>query len=148
PSIVGREIDVQLQKLIIKPCQSLTNSQAAILLVDGLDECQDEHIQQQIPRLIGHAAFQCPTGIRVIVASRPEPRISDIVAEPSFNQLLNLINVEQSFDDVRTYLLDEFGCILHEHRQTMKEVQIPWPSPDILDNLVEKSSGYFVYASS
>ncbi|KAJ7026094.1 hypothetical protein C8F04DRAFT_120660 [Mycena alexandri] len=148
PSIVGREMDVQLQKLIIEPCQSLTNSQPAILLLDGLDECQDEHIQQQIFRLIGHAAFQCPTEIRVIVASRPEPHIRDIVKESSFNGLLDSINVEQSFDDVQTYLLDEFGHILREHQQTMKEVQTPWPSPDILRDLVQKSSGYFAYAST
>ncbi|KAJ7772485.1 hypothetical protein B0H16DRAFT_170399 [Mycena metata] len=148
PSVVGREMDVQLQKLIIEPGQSLPNSQPAILLLDGLDECQDEHIQQQILRLIGHAAFQCPTGIRVIVASRPEPHIRDVVEESSFNKLLNSINVEQSFDDVRTYLLDEFGRILREHQHTMKEVQTPWPSPDVLDNLVRKSSGYFVYAAT
>ncbi|KAJ7761683.1 hypothetical protein B0H16DRAFT_1414801 [Mycena metata] len=148
PSIVAREMDVQLQKLIIEPCQSLTNSQPVTLLLDGLDECQDERIQQQILRLIEHTMCQCRTGIRVLVASRPESHIRDIVEKSSFDKLLNSVNVQQSFDDVRKYFLDEFERIFREHPQTMREVQTPWPSPEILKDLVEKSSGYFVYAST
>ncbi|KAF9077705.1 hypothetical protein BDP27DRAFT_1413400 [Rhodocollybia butyracea] len=57
-------------------------------------------------------------------------------------------NVEQSFDDVQTYFLDEFARIHHEHRQTMSAVPLPWPLPDVLHKLVQKSSGYFIYAST
>ncbi|KAJ7721873.1 hypothetical protein B0H16DRAFT_1738008 [Mycena metata] len=148
PSIVAREMNIQLHKLIIEPCQSLTNSRPAILLLDGLDECQDERTQQEILRLIGNAVAQCPTGIRVIVASRPETHIRETMEESLFDGLINSINVEQSFDDVRTYLRDEFARIHSKHRDTMANIPCPWPSPEILDNLVEKSSGYFVYVST
>ncbi|KAJ7739126.1 hypothetical protein B0H16DRAFT_65373 [Mycena metata] len=148
PSIVAREMNIQLPKLIIQPCQSLANTQPAILLIDGLDECQDERTQREILRLIGHAVCQCPTGIRVIVASRPEPHIQEAVEESSFDGLLNSVNVEQSLHDVRTYLRDEFERIHREHQNTMISVPRPWPSPDILDYLVRESSGYFVYAAT
>lgn len=148
PSIVAREMKVQLQKLIIEPCQSLTNSQPAILLLDGLDECQDEHTHQEILSLIVNAAVQCPTGLRVIVASRPETHIRETVEESLFNGLINSTNVEQSFEDVRSYLLHEFARIHDKHRDTMASVPRPWPSAEILFNLVQKSSGYFVYAST
>ncbi|KAJ7019544.1 hypothetical protein C8F04DRAFT_1321723 [Mycena alexandri] len=55
PSIVAREMKVQLHKLIIELCQALTNSRPAILLLDGLDGCQDEHTQQEILWSIGNA---------------------------------------------------------------------------------------------
>ncbi|KAJ7020072.1 hypothetical protein C8F04DRAFT_1145424 [Mycena alexandri] len=148
PSIVQRDMEVQLRHLIIDPCQTLTDAPPPILLIDGLDECQDEHIQQQILRLIGHTVCQCPTGIRFLVASRPESHIREIIEDSSFDRLLTSVNVQRSFNDVRTYLQDEFARIHREHPQTMKEVQTPWPSPEILDDLVEKSSGYFVYAST
>ncbi|KAJ7681904.1 hypothetical protein DFH06DRAFT_1289597 [Mycena polygramma] len=35
PSVVGREMDVQLKKLIIEPCQALPDSAPTILLIDG-----------------------------------------------------------------------------------------------------------------
>ncbi|KAJ7721883.1 hypothetical protein B0H16DRAFT_1431611, partial [Mycena metata] len=148
PSIVAREMKVQLHKLIIEPCQSLTNSRPAIFLLDGLDECQDEHTHQKILRLIGNAVAQCPTRIRVLVASRPETHIRETMEESSFNGLINPIKIHQSFHDVWTYLRDEFERIHSEHRDTMASVPRPWPTPEILLNLVEKSSGYFVYAST
>jgi hypothetical protein len=58
------------------------------------------------------------------------------------------LNVNKSFEDVRKYLLDEFARIHREHRATMAMVPGPWPSPEIINNLGEKSSGYFIYAST
>jgi hypothetical protein len=58
------------------------------------------------------------------------------------------LNVEQSFNDVRRYLLDEFSRIHRDHRATMARIPYPWPTPETIDNLVHKSSGYFIYAST
>ncbi|KAJ7740106.1 hypothetical protein B0H16DRAFT_1378655 [Mycena metata] len=148
PSIVGRNMEVQLNRLIVDSCRSCANSSPPILLLDGLDECNDERTQQQILQLIGRTARQYPTRFRFLVASRPESHIREIVAESSFNNLINSVNVDQSFDDVRKYLLDEFGRIFRENPQTMREVQAPWPLPEVLEDMVEKSSGYFLYASA
>ncbi|KAJ7027614.1 hypothetical protein C8F04DRAFT_1238035 [Mycena alexandri] len=147
-SIVGREMEVQLHHLIIEPCGSLTNSPPLILLIDGLDECQHESVQSEILHLIGNAARRYPTTLRFLVASRPEAAISETVEGPVFDGLLTRLNVEQSFDDVRTYMQDEFERIHCEHGNTMGNIPTPWPSPDILHSLVQKSSGYFVYAST
>ncbi|KAF9058432.1 hypothetical protein BDP27DRAFT_1507883, partial [Rhodocollybia butyracea] len=50
--------------------------------------------------------------------------------------------------DIRTYFLDEFARIHREQHQTMSTIPLPWPVPKVLDTLVEKSSGYFIYAST
>ncbi|KAJ7431365.1 hypothetical protein B0H11DRAFT_1625502, partial [Mycena galericulata] len=55
---------------------------------------------------------------------------------------------EQSFEDVRKYLLDEFSRIHRDHRDTMAAVPKPWPPPEVVGQLVRKSSGYFIYAST
>ena len=58
------------------------------------------------------------------------------------------MNIKQSFEDIRKYLLDEFARIHREHRGTMAMILSPWPTPEVVDNLVENSSGYFIYAST
>ncbi|KAJ7827670.1 hypothetical protein B0H14DRAFT_1228385 [Mycena olivaceomarginata] len=142
PSIVGRSMDAQLRQLIIEPCKSLKDSVAPILLVDGLDECDTHDAQVEVLHLIGHVVCQHPNIFRIIIASRPEAHIRDSLEEPSFGGILRFFNVEQSFDDVRTFLCDEFARIQREHKHTMEGVPAPWPSVDILEGLVRKSSGY------
>ncbi|KAJ7789149.1 hypothetical protein B0H14DRAFT_247846, partial [Mycena olivaceomarginata] len=46
------------------------------------------------------------------------------------------------------FLCDEFARIHREHKHTMESVTTPWPSAEILEALVDKSSGYFVYAAT
>ncbi|KAJ7759316.1 hypothetical protein B0H14DRAFT_2404096, partial [Mycena olivaceomarginata] len=61
---------------------------------------------------------------------------------------LDCTNVEQSFEDVRTYLRDEFNRIYRDHPETMGNIPKPWPPTAISNFLVDKSSGYFIYAST
>ncbi|KAJ7789275.1 hypothetical protein B0H14DRAFT_3162138 [Mycena olivaceomarginata] len=58
------------------------------------------------------------------------------------------LNVEQSFDDVRKYLTDNFARIHEDHPSTMAKIPRPWPSDEEMDSLVYKSSGHFIYAST
>ncbi|KAF7372940.1 Nwd2 [Mycena sanguinolenta] len=80
-----------------------------------------------------------------MVASRPEPHIRQALDSPSSHY--RSFNVEQSFHDVRKYLHDEFSRIHRDH-WTMREISSPWPEPSVLEQLVRKSSGYFIYAST
>ncbi|KAJ7712467.1 hypothetical protein B0H14DRAFT_2265785, partial [Mycena olivaceomarginata] len=78
---------------------------------------------------------------------RIEP-IRDIFAAPCFNRCHRPLNIKQSFEDVRKYLVDEFTRIHADHHETMIAVPSPWPAVEIIKELVEKSSGYFIYAST
>ncbi|KAJ6457550.1 hypothetical protein C8R47DRAFT_170120 [Mycena vitilis] len=148
PSVVGRQMDVQLKKLIVEPCEAVPDSAPLILLIDGLDECDTHGAQAGVLRSIGTVLLQHPRKFQFLVASRPEAHIHDVFGETLFEGILDSTNVEQSFDDVRTYLCAEFSRIHREHRETMKDIPAPWPSNRIIDRLVRKSSGYFIYAST
>ncbi|KAJ7830687.1 hypothetical protein B0H13DRAFT_1529008, partial [Mycena leptocephala] len=82
-----------------------------------------------------------------LIVSRPEPHIREIFIG-SLNKLHCPLNVNQAFEDVRKYLVDEFARIHREHRATMATVSYPWPSSEIIEDLIHKSSGYFIYAST
>jgi hypothetical protein len=111
PSVVRRHMDVQLRKLIVEPYKSLRYSADPIFLIDGLDECDTHRVQVEILCLIGSAANQHPNRFRFLIASRPEAHIREILEEPPFDVVLHSVNVEQSFNDIRTYFSDEFARI-------------------------------------
>ncbi|KAJ7857651.1 hypothetical protein B0H14DRAFT_686540 [Mycena olivaceomarginata] len=147
-SVVARQMEVQLHQLIVEPCQSLQNSSPLILLIDGLDECETHDSQVEILRLIRITACLHPSKFRFLIASRPEAYIRETFDNPSFDKILNSINVHQSFMDVKKYFNDQFARIHYEHQHTMADIPAPWPPADVVESLVEKSSGYFVYAST
>ncbi|KAJ6471544.1 hypothetical protein C8R45DRAFT_1104511 [Mycena sanguinolenta] len=146
PSIVALSLEVQMRDLIFEPCRSNKNRDPIMMLIDGLDECEGHNIQVEILRIIRQLPSQEPSPLRFIIASRPEPHIREVVDAPPYPEVRRL-NVEQSFHDVHKYLSDEFTRIHHEH-DTMKNIPLPWPSWEILWELVYKSSGHFIYAST
>ncbi|KAJ6471530.1 hypothetical protein C8R45DRAFT_1218108 [Mycena sanguinolenta] len=147
PSIVGRSMEAQVHQLIAKPCLSHEYHDPVAILIDGLDECEEHGTQQEILRIIHDSLSRHPIPLRVIVASRPEPHIREVFNSPAHNYIYRSFNVEQSFVDVRKYLRDEFSRIHREHL-TMARIPFPWPTPDVLEKLVQNSSGYFVYVST
>jgi hypothetical protein len=150
PSVLARSLQTQLQKLICEPsrlCPVDENQKPVIIVVDGLDECEGQHVQEEILRIIRNSTSQYHLPFRFIVASRPEAHICDVFKSPLCHGWYRSFDVERSFEDVRKYLQDEFSRIHHEH-QTMANIPSPWPSPEILEKLVSKSSGYFIYAST
>ncbi|KAJ6470364.1 hypothetical protein C8R45DRAFT_1015449 [Mycena sanguinolenta] len=147
PLIVVRTLAVQMRKLIFEPGRAYENGGPVTILIDGLDECEGQDIQNEILRIIRHSFSQDSLPLRFIIASRPEPHIREMFHSPDYAGHYCSLNVEQSFADVRKYLRDEFSRIHREHH-IMARVPSPWPSSDVLEVLVHKSSGHFIYAAT
>ncbi|KAF8216795.1 hypothetical protein K438DRAFT_404262 [Mycena galopus ATCC 62051] len=149
PCVVGKTAGVQFQKLVVEPCQSLKETDLApILLIDGLDECDNWLVQQDILRSIGDAFSKCHLPIKILIASRPELHIREMFVASNLTRLHHTLNIHPSFENVETYLRHQFLRIYQEHIETMHAVPTPWPSSDTIATLVVKSSGYFIYAST
>ncbi|KAJ6532212.1 hypothetical protein DFH09DRAFT_933409, partial [Mycena vulgaris] len=147
PTIVGRHMGVPLRKLIVEPCQSLNGRVSPILLIDGLDECEGNHVQQEILCLLGDiATHHHSLHLRLLLASRPESHIREKF--DSIPGLYDSVGLNQSFIDVRNYLHNELARIHREHHETMAAVPAPWPPWHIIEKLVDTSSGYFIYAAT
>ncbi|KAF7369296.1 hypothetical protein MVEN_00257400 [Mycena venus] len=146
-SVLDRSLATQLQTLIIQPCRQTIPGRIFTIVIDGLDECEDPQVQQEVLRSIDHAIHEGSFPLRLLIASRPEPHIREIFLG-ALKRFHCLLNINQSFEDVRKYLRDEFNRIRREHSGTMAVIRLPWPSSKIINNLVEKSSGYFIYAST
>ncbi|KAJ7678013.1 hypothetical protein DFH06DRAFT_564613 [Mycena polygramma] len=147
PSIVDKDLSTQVLKLLIEPSRRSTWNHNLAIIIDGLDECQDQHIQQQILLSLGMMTRELHFPLRILVASRPEPHLQEVFWG-ALNNIHRPLNINQSFEAVHTYLADEFARIHREHWQTMAMVGNPWPTSNIIEKLTDKSSGYFVYAAT
>jgi hypothetical protein len=145
PSIVARSIGTQMQALVSDPYRAHEHRDPVIIFIDGLDECEGHGFQGEVLRAIRNPSCDHPVFLRFVVASRPEPHICQVL--DSSSSRYRSFNVEQSFHDVLKYLRDEFSRIHHDH-SAMQNISSPWPACDVLEELVRKSSGYFIYAST
>jgi hypothetical protein len=88
-----------------------------------------------------------------IVTSRPEPWIRNEFDVEPFSHITRQIFLGQTAeadDDIRTFFRAGFTKIYENplHRFAMIDVENPWPSYRVLDDLVEKASGQFIYPAT
>ncbi|KAF8203519.1 hypothetical protein K438DRAFT_2101104 [Mycena galopus ATCC 62051] len=147
PAALDKSLSIQLERLVMAPLQGLVPTRTMAIVIDGLDECEGENVQQGIIELVRKTVTQLHCPLRFLIASRPELHISQIFRQSSFDHLHRKFNIHQSFDDIRIYLDSEFTRIHRDH-ETMVDVVGPWPSQTNFEHLVNKSSGYFIYAAT
>ncbi|KAK7043443.1 NACHT domain-containing protein [Favolaschia claudopus] len=140
PALVGKSLSIQLQTLILEPYHDAGSNHPFVMVIDGLDECDSEDLQQQI---MCCAMDAHSSSLRFLVVSRPESHIHAAVPPTSFDQLV----IKGSFPDIQRYLVDEFEHIRITH-EAMLEIIHPWPDYNLINTLVEKSSGHFIYAAT
>ncbi|KAK7013999.1 hypothetical protein R3P38DRAFT_3004421 [Favolaschia claudopus] len=145
PSLLDKSIAVQLQRLVIDSYAEASSSRSLVIVVDGLDECEGETRQQDILRSIGGSVDSQPL-LRVLIVSRPEAHIKDIFCEPPL-QPCEQLNILGSMEDVCVYLVDEFKRIRKTHSM-MATTSYAWPEDHLIQHLVTKSSGHFIYAAT
>ncbi|KAF8069265.1 hypothetical protein FPV67DRAFT_1669280 [Lyophyllum atratum] len=164
PSIVHQVITVQIQKLIIEPLELLTSLKNVkvptkptfpfLIIIDGLDECSGTDDQSQILNHILTLVSLPRFPLRLLIVSRPEYNIRNAFEKsPLFEFASGPISIYgdyRSRQDVRVYLLHEFARIYtsDRHEPWMTLVSKPWPSDPIVDVLVKRSDGYFIYAAT
>ena len=156
PDVLHRATDAQLQPLIVEPLLALNRNRNSplVIVIDGLDECEDEAAQCRIIEQAFSVYKRDNTipNIRFVIASRPEPSIRNKFTSEQ-GQLLFQVSLEQTPEtnrDIRKYLESGFQRIRDNpsHQNRLSNITLPWPSYSDFEQLVEKASGQFIYAST
>ncbi|PPQ83499.1 hypothetical protein CVT25_006989 [Psilocybe cyanescens] len=154
PLITMRSLEAQFKALVREPLLELLHSGFSttdhfVIIIDGLDECDDPKIQARIVDLSFELLRGQDIPLKILIASRPEIDISSSFDTKLFSTLarIALDDDYQSEDDIRHFLADKFNEVKTRHR-LRSYIPIGWPAQDSLDTLVEKSSGQFIYAST
>ncbi|THU83112.1 hypothetical protein K435DRAFT_971701 [Dendrothele bispora CBS 962.96] len=139
-AIVGASIESQFLEVVVKPLESLPRERwgnlPKVVIIDGLDECQ------------GRPRYRIP--LRFLIASRPEPQIRDIFNKPEYLDITTRTEIGDNYStsrDIERYLRDSFHKIALTS-DVIRSVPLPWPSQGVIDNLVQRASGQFIYAST
>ncbi|KAF8878475.1 hypothetical protein CPB84DRAFT_330795 [Gymnopilus junonius] len=153
PALHTKDVHAQLQALIVEPLQRLTVPLPPIYLViiDGLDECQSLESHRRVLNLI--AGFLANSGVRFrfLITSRFEVHIRNTFNLPHLDHRTRRLSLDSSLNpdrDIRIYLQEEFDKIAELNSDLIPPTAKPWPPTEVLDRLVEKSSGHFIYPAT
>ncbi|KAF9457331.1 hypothetical protein BDZ94DRAFT_237773 [Collybia nuda] len=164
PLIFTKSLAAQIQALIAppflpnyddnpgSPIGSHQYQRPLIIIIDGLDERSGDNNQREVVKQIGSLANTDGIPFRFPISSRPEPRIAE-----SFKRLspkvyhLSLSDKDHIIEaegDIRGYLYEKFEEIYCKRYEALSWMGWPWPSDEIVDGLVSKSAGMFIYAAT
>ncbi|KAJ7918282.1 hypothetical protein B0H13DRAFT_1709889 [Mycena leptocephala] len=146
--VVGRTLAVAFQRLLVEPFKGIPDTQThPVIILDGVDECAEHKVQQQILRLFISAIRDHKLPIWLIIVSRPEPHLREVFETLETFGLCCEYRVSAdlaALDDIRKYLTDEFSRIHAEYIARGVDLGPVWPPPDTVPRLVIVSSGWSV----
>ncbi|KIL69068.1 hypothetical protein M378DRAFT_64399, partial [Amanita muscaria Koide BX008] len=148
PDIPMTDVETQFEELIVKPFLALKSSGVQlpdpVVIIDGVDECSDDDLQQRFLKIIGNAVKDNRVPLRFLICSRPEAHIQDAInIFRSLTLSLDLAEFNDANKDIEKYLKAEFSRIAKE-----QDLGTAWPGQPIIQEFVSKASGQFIYAST
>jgi hypothetical protein len=147
--LLGKSLRDQFLKLIVDPFELGNRLQSLkTIIIDGLDECnQPDDVVKLIELLCGTANRY---SFRLFLTSRPEGYIEQAFKLHRTGNILYelLLQDFNARDDIRKYLEAEFLKIRRRLQNFLKDETTSWPSESVLEQLVEKSEGLFIYVST
>ncbi|KAF4611598.1 hypothetical protein D9613_004436 [Agrocybe pediades] len=154
PLVFSRSVGTQFTALFIRPLSTIVANQPGtvkvprLVVIDGLDECRGGSQRDLLFAL--QETTSSTTFIRVLVSSRPESHLNNAFSSSRLVHIHYKIFLDDDYsaqEDIRLYLDDKFGEIKEGHVFKHK-LPATWPGPDIIRELVYRSSGHFIYAST
>ncbi|KAM6501380.1 hypothetical protein JOM56_004394 [Amanita muscaria] len=162
PDLPKTDTETQFKQLLSRPFQALSEDAtqqlapavivntikeyqelAPVIIIDGVDECNDENLQRQFLKVIGDAVGDDRFPLRFLIVSRPEIHIELTIRHFQAPILhIDLAELDDPNRDIEKYLVDEFSRIASE-----QGLGPAWPGQEIIDGIVYKSSGNFIFPS-
>ncbi|KAF9470293.1 hypothetical protein BDN70DRAFT_781324, partial [Pholiota conissans] len=150
PLIFQQSLESQLQQLIIQPLLHLpfTLPYPFVALIDGLDECLDRTHQSNLIKVLGNICNIKNTPIIFLIASRREIQIQFQFESKLLSNLVEIVplNDSEASDDIRRFLRTKFTDIRENH-PFRRLLPSDWPSTSLVSEIVDKSSGQFIFAT-
>ena len=157
PLIFSKSLVVQVESLIAAPLQQLAEAgffneptSRCLVIIDGLDECSDHKVQQNIVDVLANSQRQHQLPLIFLICSRPEQHITLAFGTGVLPRVTASVALDETYlpdKDIRLFLIDKFQEIKSTHR-LRGYIPPQWPLPAVLNQLITKSSGQFIYAST
>jgi tetratricopeptide (TPR) repeat protein len=120
-------------QIIAQPLYRISKPEGKIfILIDALDEAKSLSNINEIADLISSVFRKTPDWLRMIVTTRPEPGVIELLQK--FNPYLLDASSKENINDIKSYLNGKLQC----HSQGIREKAI--------NSIIAKSEGNFLYA--
>ncbi|KJA20320.1 hypothetical protein HYPSUDRAFT_816183 [Hypholoma sublateritium FD-334 SS-4] len=153
PLIFNDSLETQLEVLIFEPLRQLHKQspieKPIVFLLDGVDECDGHVNQANVVDTIATFVAEKAVPLIVIFSSRTELQLQMAFNSPRVDSILRRLPLDTDYrasEDIRLFLDDSFTKIKTTH--PFKSSMVPeWPAPSLVQEIVDKSSNQFIYAS-
>ncbi|KAF7763450.1 hypothetical protein Agabi119p4_7987 [Agaricus bisporus var. burnettii] len=154
PSLLRSSMRVQFEKLIINPFiqnPQLGSAHRIVIIIDGLDECNNKNTQLELLRLISDFCIKYPSSPLVwLIASRPESHITSFFARadvmPAYEKEEIQVDSDDSRADVERFLREKLEEI--KGGSNSVDSHSKWPEEKDFWKLAEAAGGLFAYADT
>jgi len=138
----------QWDQLILNPLKNApTQSIQLVVVIDALDECDSMQDIQLILQLLAEAKDLETVRIKIFLTSRPEIPIFDgfrqLSGEAYQDFILHNIPLDTVNADISTFFRRKLSPLKAKY-----ELGTPWPDEQIIEQLVERAAGLFIYAAT
>jgi len=138
----------QWNQLILNPLKNApTQSIQLVVVIDALDECDSMEDIQLILQLLEEAKDLAAVRIKIFLTSRPEVHIFDgfrqLSGEAYQDFILHHISLDTVNRDISTFFVRGLSPLKAKYG-----LGTPWPDERIIEQLVEKAAGLFIYAAT
>ncbi|KAF9043322.1 hypothetical protein BJ165DRAFT_237040 [Panaeolus papilionaceus] len=163
PSVFNLTLTEQVITLIIEPLKALQLEMAdhgcttyvlpGVLVIDGLDECEEEARQIQVLEALATlVSYQDVFPCSVFLASRPELVIRSWMnnkqsKDPQLLRSISLLDHCDSDRDIEVFVNDETAEIKQSHPLKYC-IPAGWPSRELVKEIIKRASGQFVFAAT
>ncbi|KAK6495981.1 hypothetical protein TWF481_003026 [Arthrobotrys musiformis] len=148
--IASQALRAQWDQLVLSPLSNFNahSPQPFVLIIDALDECEGDNDIRLLLQLFAETASIKGIQIRVFITSRPETPIW-----LGFRAMAGIIHFDLALHEVSRAIVDHdisvfFKTHFKEIRDISESVPTDWPGNEIIDILVRKAGGLFIYAAT
>ncbi|KAF5349195.1 hypothetical protein D9756_009522 [Leucocoprinus leucothites] len=141
PFVLQKSINTQFQELLV-------DHSKAVVVIDGLDECDGLEAQDTIVQVIITSVAEGTSPFLWAFFTRPEPNIVASFSSSEAKDLCWYLTLPVSRDvdkDIEAFLRDGFRTI---RAKNSIPADVSWPLDADILRLVEQSAGLFVYGAS
>ncbi|KJA16845.1 hypothetical protein HYPSUDRAFT_206745 [Hypholoma sublateritium FD-334 SS-4] len=153
PLVFNESLETQFQLLIFEPLRQLQREspfeKPIVFLIDGVDECTGDNNQVTLIRTIAQFVAANLIPLVVIFSSRAELHLQMTFNSPKIDSILRRVPLDDDYraaSDIQLFLNESFGEIKITH-PFRSMIGAEWPSPSLVKEITDKSSGQFIYAS-
>lgn len=149
--LLEKDMRTQFKRLLVEPLSKLKLDKKLLVIIDGLDECEDHDDQCEVIHLIG-GAVDLPDSLPIVwmICSRPESHIKRTFFQPDFKirywKMEVALDDSETRGDIETFIRAGFKEIVEKF--TAMPGDGTWPVAEDVEKVVSASSGLFAYAST